>query len=301
MPFTDADVPGLAGKTFFVTGANTGLGFETSKVLARQGGRVLLGCRNRTKADAALESLRAELPDADATIVDIDLGDLESVRVAAEIVAGEARLDGLINNAGIMFPPLQRTRDGFESQLGVNHLGAFALTAHLLPTLERTAGSRVVAVSSNAHKPGRIKFDDLNAERSYNKYGRYCQSKLANLLFTYELDRRLRAKGSATLSVAAHPGAAHTELSRHSNPRIFNLFSRPMARFMNTAAQGAWPLEMAATAPGVQGGQYFGPSGFGQMGGPAEQVDSSARSKDADTARRLWDVSAELTGVEPAL
>jgi NAD(P)-dependent dehydrogenase (short-subunit alcohol dehydrogenase family) len=298
--FTAADVPSQEGKTFFITGANTGLGFETALVLAERGARVLLGCRNRAKADEALARLKADHPDADATIVDIDLGDLASVRAGAAVVAEEPRLDGLINNAGIMMPPRQLTKDGFESQFGVNHLGPFALTGLLLPTLLATPGSRVVSTSSNAHKAGAIEFDDIAAEKKYSSLGRYGQSKLANLLFAYELDRRLRAKGSSTISVAVHPGAADTELARFL-PGFARMLVPVMRPFMNTAAQGAWPTLAGATAPEVQGGQYFGPKGIGEMGGPAKQVDSNAKSKDEAVARRLWDLSIEMTGVDPGI
>ena len=298
--FTAADVPDQTGKTFFVTGANTGLGFETARVLAAMGARVLLGCRTRSKADDAVARIRVEHPDAILEIVDLDLGDLESVRAAAAQVALEARLDGLVNNAGIMMPPRELTKDGFESQFGVNHLGTFALTGLLLPKLEQTAGSRIVNTSSNAHKAGKISFDDLAAERSYSSLGRYSMSKLANLLHTCELDRRLRARGSSTTAVCVHPGGSDTELARHLPDWTHLLF--PIVRlFLNTAAQGAWPTLLGATAPGVEGGQYFGPKGIGQIAGPARRVDSNAASKDVAVAGRLWDVSVELTGVDPGL
>ena len=298
--FTATDVPDQSGKVFFVTGANTGLGFETAKVLAARGARVLLGCRTRSKAEAAVVRIRAEHPQADVAIVDIDLGDLSSVRAAAARVAEEARLDGLINNAGIMMPPRQLTKDGFESQLGVNHLGTYALTGLLIEKLEQTPGARIVNTSSNAHKTGRIDFDDLGAERSYSALGRYSMSKLANLLHTYELDRRLRARGSSTIAVCVHPGGSDTELARHLPKWTSVLF--PLFRlFMNTAAQGAWPTLLGAAAPGVEGGQYFGPKGLGEMAGPARRVDSNAASKDVAVAKRLWEVSAQLTGVEPGL
>jgi NAD(P)-dependent dehydrogenase (short-subunit alcohol dehydrogenase family) len=234
-------------------------------------------------------------------IVDLDLNSLASVRKAAEQVNAEPRLDALVNNAGIMMPPRELTEDGFESQLGVNHLGHFALTGLLLPKLLATAGSRIVNTSSNAHKGGNIDFDDLRAERSYSKLGRYNQSKLANLLHTYELDRRLRAKGSDVVSVAAHPGGSTTELFRQF-PALLVKVARPVAGLiLNTPLMGAWPTLLAATAPGVEGGQYFGPSGLGELAGKARQVKSTKRSRDPELAKRLWDVSIELTGVDPAL
>ena len=296
--FTDADVPDQTGKTFFITGANTGLGFEATRALTRKGARVLMGCRSAEKAAAAETRIRDENPAADVSVVNIDLGDLASIAEAAQVVMQEPRLDGLLNNAGIMFPPKAFTKDGFESQLGVNHLGAFALTGHLLPKLEDTPHSRVVAVSSNGHKPGKIHFDDLNAEKSYNKYRRYFQSKLANLMFTYELDRRLSAKGSGTIAVAAHPGGSMTELGRHLG-LLYRVMEVPMSPFLNTAEAGAWPLLLAVSAPGVEGGQYFGPGTLGELKGPARQVKSTELSRDPDAAQRLWEISIEMTGVDP--
>jgi NAD(P)-dependent dehydrogenase (short-subunit alcohol dehydrogenase family) len=222
------------------------------------------------------------------------------VRAAAERVAAEPRLDVLVNNAGIMMPPLERTADGFESQLGVNHLGTFALTGLLLPKLAQTPGSRIVNTSSNAHKFGKIEFDDVNAERSYSPLGRYSMSKLANLLHIMELDRRLRASGSATIAVAVHPGGSDTDLFRQY-PTLTRLL-RPVARLvLNTSAQGAWPTLLGATHPDVQGGQYFGPRGVMQLAGPARQVQPNALSQDPALAKRLWDLSIEMTGVDPGI
>ncbi len=293
--FTDADVPDQGGRIFFVTGANTGLGFEASRVLAWRGARVLLGCRDRGKAESALERIRDDHPDADVAVVDLDLGDLESVRAAAQVVARERRLDGLINNAGIMMVPYARTKDGFESQFGVNHLGHFALTGHLLPLLESTDGARIVNTSSNAHRTGEIDWDDLGAEKSYSPTRRYGMTKLANLLFSLELNTRLAARDSRTIAVTAHPGAADTELARHLKwVEILKPVLRP---FFNTTLQGAWPTLMGATWPEAERNQYFGPAGFGQVAGPARVVRGNARSRDPERARRLWDVSEELTGV----
>jgi NAD(P)-dependent dehydrogenase (short-subunit alcohol dehydrogenase family) len=304
--FTDKDVPDQTGKTFFITGANTGIGFEAAKVIAGKGGRVLLGCRNPEKGKDAVSRIADDHPDADIALIDIDLADLGSVRKAAEVVAGEPRLDVLVNNAGVMWNPKTITKDGFESQFGINHLGHFALTGVLLPALEATPESRIVTVSSTGHRFGiqDIHWNDINADDGYHPRRRYYASKLANLLFTYELDRRLRAKGSSTIAVAVHPGGSDTELGRYVTG-VFGLLTRvmtPLMRpFMNTAAQGAWPTELAATAPGIEGGQYFGPSGRGEMSGPARQVDSSDASKDLAKARRLWDLSIKMTGVDPGI
>jgi NAD(P)-dependent dehydrogenase (short-subunit alcohol dehydrogenase family) len=304
--FTDKDVPDQSGKTFFVTGANTGIGFEAAKVFAGKGARVLLGCRDIEKGKAALARIADAHPGADVELVEIDLADLASVRRAAEVVAAEPKLDVLVNNAGVMWNPKTLTKDGFESQFGINHLGHFALTGLLLPKLEATPNSRVVTVSSNGHRLGNgdLFWDDINADTEYHPRKRYYASKLANLLFTYELDRRLQAKGSSTFAVAVHPGASDTELSRYvSGPMgVLTRVATPLLRrFMNTAEAGAWPTELAATAPGVEGGQYFGPGGRGEMAGPAKQVDSSEASKDPNKAKRLWDLSIEMTGVDPGL
>ena len=304
--FTAADVPDQSGKTFFITGANTGIGFEAAKVLAGKGGRVLLGCRNREKGEEALARIADAHPGADIALIDIDLADLASVTQAAGVVAQEPRLDVLVNNAGVMWNPKTLTKDGFESQFGINHLGHFALTGLLLDSLMATPDSRIVTISSLGHLRGRedIFWDDINADREYHPRLRYYASKLANLLFTYELDRRLRGKGSSTIAVAAHPGWSDTELGRYvSGP--FGLFMRVLTPLMrsrlNTAEEGAWPTELAATAPGVEGGQYFGPGNRGEMSGPARQVDSSAASKDPARAKRLWDLSIEMTGVDPGI
>ena len=304
--FTAADVPDQSGKTIFVTGANTGIGFEAAKVLAGKGARVLLGCRSIEKGKAALTRIADAYPGADVELVEIDLADLDSVRKAAEVVAREPRLDVLVNNAGVMWNPRTITKDGFESQFGVNHLGHFALTGLLLPKLEATPHSRIVTVSSTGHRLGNgdLFWDDINADEDYHPRRRYYASKLANLLFTYELDRRLQAKGSSTIAVAVHPGGSDTELARYvTGPMglLTRLMTPLMRPFMNTAEEGAWPTELAATAAGVEGGQYFGPSRYREMSGPARQVDSSEASKDLGKAKRLWDLSIEMTGVDPGL
>lgn len=304
--FTSANVPDQSGKTFFITGANTGIGFEAANVIAARGGRVLLGCRNPAKGQVAVDRIVGAHPGADVALVQIDLSDLASVRAAAAVVLNEPRLDVLINNAGVMWNPKTITSDGFESQFGINHLGHFALTGLLLPLLEATPASRIVTISSGGHRmgDGDLYWDDINADEEYHPRKRYYASKLANLFFTYELDRRLRAKGSPTIAVAAHPGVSDTELSRYvtgfsgAMTRVAMPIMRPL---LNTAVQGAWPTELAATAPSVEGGQYFGPSRRQEMSGPARQVDSSDASKDTDKAARLWDLSIEMTGVDPGI
>ena len=298
--FTASDVPDQSGKTIFITGANTGLGFDAAKVLAGRGARVLIGCRSRDKAQQARRNILAEHPGADVAVIELDLASLGSVKKAAATVAKEPRLDVLINNAGIMIPPYELTLDGFESQFGVNHLGPFALTGLLLPKLQATADARVVNTASIAHKQGKIHFDDINAERGYNPVTRYAQSKIANLYFTYELHRRLSAAGDSTISVAAHPGIADTELSRYV-PRALRMLMPVFRPLFNTSAQGAWPTLCAATMPGVQGGEYYGPARRRETAGPAVKVASNRRSHDRDIARRLWDLSVEMTGVDPGV
>lgn len=296
--FTEADVPDQSGKCFVVTGANTGLGFEAARALALRGARVVLACRSEARADEAMRRIRTVAPSADLGFVPYDQADLDSIRRAAALLDAEPRIDALVNNAGVMMPPLSRTRQGFELQFGVNHLGCFALTALMLPKLAATPGSRVVITGSLAHISGRIDWDDPNAERSYRRWPRYRMSKLANLLFLFELDRRLRAAGSPVSALGCHPGVAGTDLGRHM-PGVSILWGvlRP---FLNTAAMGAWPTLQAASGT-VTPGAYYGPQGFREIKGPSGVARRAAHATDAELARRLWDLSVEMTGVDPAL
>ncbi len=298
--FTAKNVPDQTGKTIFITGANTGLGYEAAKVLAAKNARVLIGCRSTQKAEQAREAILEEHADADVAIVQLDLGNLKSVKQAAAKVAKEPQLDVLINNAGIMIPPYELTEDGFESQFGVNHLGPFALTSLLLDKLQQTPDARIVSTSSIAHKRGKINFDDINAEKRYNAVQRYAMSKIANLYFAYELQRRLAAAGENTISVAAHPGIADTELTRHL-PRALMLAAPLLRPLFNTAAQGAWPTLYAATGNDVVGGAYYGPSKRGETAGPAVKVKSNRSSHNKKIAAKLWDLSIEMTGVDPGI
>jgi NAD(P)-dependent dehydrogenase (short-subunit alcohol dehydrogenase family) len=300
--FTDRDVPDQAGRTFLVTGANSGIGLEASTALARAGGRVLLGCRDLSRASQAADRIWRTVPGADLDIVELDQASLASVEEAAARVREEPRLDVLVHNAGVMVPPLSRTEDGFELQFGVNHLAVYALTAHLLPMLVDQPGSRVVTTSSIAHRTGELFLDDLAAEDDYDAFARYRQSKLANLLFALELDRRLRATDAPTSSVACHPGIAITELGRHMGPwvRVLKPLVKPVLQLRyNSPRQGAWPTLMAATAPDVEGGEYLGPTRLGETTGPAGRAYAVSRARDEELARRLWEASAALTGVEP--
>jgi NAD(P)-dependent dehydrogenase (short-subunit alcohol dehydrogenase family) len=290
-----SDIPDQHGRTAVITGANSGIGREAARYLAARGARVVLACRDEGKAQAAAASIAAEVPGAEAETVTLDLSSLESVRSgAAEIRSRYPQLDLLVNNAGVMMPPLGRTTDGFELQFGTNHLGHFALTGLVLPSLLDVPGSRVVTVSSNGHKAGRIHFDDLQWEQGYRRMGAYAQSKLANLLFTYELQRRLAAAAAPTIAVAAHPGTSDTALVRHL-PALAQVGSRLAPN--QGAAMGSLPTLRAATDPAVVGGDYYGPAGFGQFAGPPRLVHSSSRSHDEAVQRRLWAVSEELTGV----
>ena len=286
------DIPDQSGRTAVITGANTGLGYETAAALAAKGARVVLAVRNLDKGRAAADLIARANPGADVSVHELDLTSLASIEEAAhELRSGLDQLDLLINNAGVMMTPKSITKDGFELQFGTNHLGHFALTGHLLDLLVSTPLSRVVTVSSLGHRMGRIRFDDLQSERRYTRAGAYGQSKLANLLFTYELQRRL--SGTDTIAIAAHPGGSSSELTRHL-PSAVQLALRPLEQ---SAELGALPTLRAATDPNASGGDYYGPGGFAELNGYPELVASNGRSHDVDVAGRLWAVSAQLTGV----
>jgi NAD(P)-dependent dehydrogenase (short-subunit alcohol dehydrogenase family) len=294
--WSTTDIPDQTGRTAIITGANSGLGFETATALAAKGAHVVLAVRNLDKGKAAADRITAATPDARVELQNLDLGSLDGVRAAAaEIKAGHPRIDLLINNAGVMYPPKQTTTDGFELQFGTNHLGHFALTGLLLDTLLPVPGSRVVTVSSFGHRiRAAIHFDDLNFDHGYSRLAAYGQSKLANLLFTYELQRRLAGADQATIAVAAHPGGSNTELGRHL-PAVIGVPA--MKLFSQSAAMGALPTLRAAIDPTVRGGQYYGPGGFGGLRGHPKLVPSSKQSQDTDLQQRLWQVSEELTGI----
>lgn len=297
-PWTWAQVPDQTGRVAVVTGATSGTGYEAARILAACRATVVLACRNLPKAEEAAQRIRVLHPGARVEVQGLDLASLASVRQAAADLLGRFdRLDLLLNNAGVMVPPYGKTEDGFELQLGTNHFGPFALTGLLMERLLATPGSRVATMSSNAHRMGRIYADDLNFERGYRAWAAYGQSKLANLLFAYELDRRLAAAGAATRSVAAHPGWARTELQRHAGwiswLRVLGLESL----LSQDAFGGAQPLLRAATDPAVKGGEYFGPSGFQEMKGAPVPVQSDARSRDEGLQRWMWRLSEQSTGV----
>ncbi|MCA9632911.1 MAG: SDR family oxidoreductase [Myxococcales bacterium] len=294
MGWSEADVGSQDGRVVIVTGANSGIGFETARVLAAQGARVVLACRNPNKAQEALDAILGKHPGAQVAFLPLDLSSLQSVSEFATRFREEyGRLDLLINNAGVMMPPLSHTKEGFELQFGTNHLGHFALTARLIDLVNAATAGRVVTVSSLAHRMGKIDFENLDASKGYGKLATYGQSKLANLLFTYELQRRLEAGGLKTLAVSAHPGWTSTNLQRTTGwIRVFNPF------FGMQPLGGALPSLRAATDPGVEGGTYWGPSGAFELRGAPRQVKSSKCSHDETVAARLWSVSEELTGLE---
>lgn len=300
MTWTETDVPDESGRVAIVTGSNTGLGYDTARVLAARGAQVVMAVRDTAKGEAAAARIRGITPRADVTVHKLDLGSLDSVRTAsAELAAAYPRIDLLINNAGVMYPPKQSTADGFELQFGTNHLGHFALTGLLLKNLLSVDGSRVVAVASIAHNiKAKIDFADLQWEhRRYDRVAAYGQSKLANLMFAYDLQRRLSAANAKTISVAAHPGVAATELVRHVPGASLPGVSWLSGRLLNTSELGALPTLRAATDPAVRGGQYWGPDGFRELRGYPKLVDSSTQSHDTAIQDRLWTVSEELTGV----
>jgi NAD(P)-dependent dehydrogenase (short-subunit alcohol dehydrogenase family) len=301
--WTADDIPDLSGKTVIVTGGNSGIGHEAARELARKRAHVILACRDLGKANEAIAEIHALLPSVSLEAMALDLASLESVHgFARAFTARSTPLDVLINNAGVMAIPFRKTADGFEMQLGTNHLGHFALTGLLLESLLAAPAARVVNVSSTAHKMGRMNFDDLQSAKGYSKWPAYAQSKLANLLFTYELQRRLAAAGKRAISLACHPGYSATNLQA-VGPRMAG--SRLMASIMDignrlfsqTAAMGALPTLYAATAPDAAGGDYIGPDGFMENAGYPKKTTSTARSHDRDAARRLWEISEELTAV----
>jgi NAD(P)-dependent dehydrogenase (short-subunit alcohol dehydrogenase family) len=297
--WTLADVPDQSGRVAVITGSNTGVGYEAAAMLAAKGAHVVLAVRNVDKGAAARTRIVGSHPDAPVTVQKLDLASLDSVRTAAdELRAAHPRIDLLINNAGVMTLGKSATPDGFEMQFGTNHLGHFALTGLLLDAMLTAEKSRVVTMSSPGHRIlSTIDFDHLKLDSSYSRFTGYGRSKLANLLFTYELARRLDAKGAPTAALAAHPGAANTDLLRS----VPSLLRRPVdfawSRYSQSASAGALPPLRAATDPGALNGQYYGPDGFAEQRGHPTVIDSNAQSHDRALQRRLWEASEELTGV----
>lgn len=298
--WTVDDIPDCSGTTVVVTGANSGLGFEASRALADAGAHVVMACRRLERGEAARDEIRDRTRGASLSVRELDLANLDSVRAFAETVTDEfGRVDVLCNNAGVMAIPRSETADGFETQLGVNHLGHFALTGLLLESLRASPTPRVVTQSSYFHTRGRIDFDDLHGESTYDRWDAYAQSKLANLLFAYELDRRY---GDELVSVGCHPGYAATNLQRRGPEQLGSQLRLAVVGvanrlFAQSPTSGALPMLYAVTHPDVDGGDYVGPDGFMNMRGSPERQRSSRRSYDEETAARLWAVSETLTGV----
>lgn len=288
----------MTGKTAIITGANSGLGLETAKTFARLGARIILAVRNLDKGQAAEQEILDESPEATIDVMQLDLSDLGSVRAFAEAFTSRFdSLDLLVNNAGVMTPPYAKTKDGFELQFGSNHLGHFALTGRLLPLLLRTENSRVVTLSSLAHRNSAIYFDNLDGSKGYKAMKFYGQSKLANLMFAIELDERLKQHGLATQSMACHPGISSTNLFKIGGREMPRIFKGLMNRYLQPATMGALPTVYAATASSLTGGEYVGPDGKGQRRGyPALEKPDPAVNDEA-SRQKLWDVSEKLTGV----
>lgn len=299
--WTTNDMPDLTGKVIIVTGANSGIGFEAAKAFSRKGAQTILACRNMDKAKSAMAQIKEEIPDAAVDIMQLDLASLASVQQFADTFkANYERLDVLVNNGGIMWRPYATTEDGFESHFATNHLGHFALTGHLLDILLGTPNARIVTVSSTAHRHANLEFDNLLFEggEGYNPHQAYSRSKLANLLFTYELQRRLEEADSSVIAVAAHPGSSNTNLVMH----VFDVWYRKilyplMLLVTQSAAMGALPSLRAAVDPHVKGGQYYGPGGLLEQWGHPVVIESNRASHNEADARRLWEASEALTGV----
>ena len=299
--WTTNNIPDLSGKVVIVTGANSGIGYEAAKEFARKGAQTILACRSMDKAQAALAQIQSEIPNAPAEIMQLDLACLTSVRqFVAAFKAKYDRLDVLANNAGIMMVPYGTTEDGFERQFGTNHLGHFALTGLLLDLLKQTPGARVINVSSNGHRFGTLDFDNLMFEggQGYSGTQAYGRSKLANLLFTYELQRHFEAAGIDAMALAAHPGGSNTNLANHMEDRwYFKVLMPVMAPLMQSPAMGALPTIRAAADPNAKGGEYYGPKGFMEQRGYPVPVQSNEASHNLADAQRLWTISEQLTGV----
>lgn len=302
MNWTFENIPDLTGRMIVVTGGNSGLGYESVKAFAAKGAEVVLASRTVEKGEAAKNEILRTVPEGKITVMQLDLGDLDSVRdFASTLKKTFSKLDVLLNNAGIMMTPYFTTKDGFEGQFGTNHLGHFALTGWLLDLLLSTPGSRVVNVSSGAHRNGVMDFSNLQYENGegYTPTKAYGRSKLSNLLFTYELQRKLEASGKDTIAVAAHPGVAMTNLARHLQERFLFKVLNPLFKWMaQDQAMGALPQIRASVDPGVRGGQYYGPDGRREWKGYPVVVPSNEASHNREDASRLWEESERLTGVK---
>jgi NAD(P)-dependent dehydrogenase (short-subunit alcohol dehydrogenase family) len=300
--WTVNNIPDLSGKIIVITGANNGIGYESAREFSRKGAEVIVASRDANKAAQAIESIQKEIPDAKLKFIELNLASLASIRDFAETFKSSYdQLDILLNNAGIMMVPYGKTIDGFENTIGTNHLGHFALTGLLLDRLSKTPGARVVNVSSNAHHGGEMDFDDLLYENqsTYTPMNAYGRSKLANLLFTYELQRRFKAQNIDVLVLASHPGISSTGLADHLFPSLFAWLLQPLMKVIfQSSAMGALPSIRAAVDPDATGGQYYGPGGKGERSGYPVLVDSNSASKNEEDAQKLWEISEELTGIK---
>lgn len=300
--WTANQIPELSGKIIVVTGANSGIGYESTREFSRKGAEVILASRDPIKAEEAILQIKEEIPAAKLKFIELDLASLDSIRSFSEVFKSNYdKLDILLNNAGVMMIPYAKTEDGFERTLGINHLGHFALTGLLLDILIKTPGARVVNVASNAHYGGEMDFDNLLYENGtdYSPTKSYGRSKLANLLFTYELQRRFQMREYDVTALAAHPGISATNLANHLVPNMFSWLIPPVMKlFFQSSAMGALPSLRAAVDPEARGGQYYGPDGKGERSGYPVVVDSNAASKNEEDARMLWEASEELTGIK---
>jgi len=300
--WTKNDIPDQTGRIAVITGANSGLGYETSRLLAAKGAHIVMACRNISKAESAKNDILKETPNASLELMTLDLASLDSVRnFAREYLAKYDQLHMLFNNAGVMAMPRRETEDGFEMQFGVNHLGHFALTGLLLPAILSTPDARVVTTTSTAQHTGDVNFDDLMGEKDYSRYGAYSQSKLANVLFAFELQRKFEAAGANAQSFTAQPGLAFTDLQKNTvansgNPFERALYSVMMPLMSQSAEMGALPQILPAVESGVQGGTYYTPERFNMVGYPVERK-ADSKGYDLERARKLWEVSEQLTGV----
>lgn len=299
--WTENDIPDLGGKVIIITGANNGIGFENTKEFARKNATVIMACRNLSKGQKALEKVKNNVPDGQIELMELDLANISSIkRFATSFKEKYSKLDILLNNAGIMMVPYRKTADGFESQIGTNHLGHFTLTALLFDVLKQTSGSRIINVSSEGHNFGEMDWNDFMFEKKYGRVKAYGRSKLANLLFTYELDRRLKAKNIPVLALASHPGTANTGLGDHLFGPV-KFFLKPIVFFFiaQSAYKGSLPSARAAVDPDVKGGEYFGPKGFlgTETRGSPTMVQSNEQSHNLEDATILWEKSEELTGI----
>ena len=301
MNWTPDELPDLTGKTYFITGANSGIGLEATKILTGKGAHVIIGARSQAKGDGAIAHVKEHVPSASVSFVQCDLTDKDSIEACAASVIEHGPLDALVCNAGVMQPPLRRTPEGFELQIGTNHLGHFRLSSLLYDHLKQTSG-RIVPVSSIAHLQGNIDFDDLQSEKRYDATRAYCQSKLANILFGFELNRRCVEAGSPVRGIPVHPGYSATNLQSagvgmEGGSRFFKyLYKLSNALVAQSAERGSYPLCLAAADPKAEGGIYYGPTRFGDSNGPVGKSRVAKVARDVDVAKRLWEVSEQLVG-----